>query len=182
MSDRTWHNGPPPHVSFKELCETFSYDENTGELKWEVEKSFKIRKGHSASTDSGNGYKKVMLNGKNMYVHRIIWAMKYGEFPEQIDHINGIRSDNRLSNLRKADNLLNSHNHHKFRETNSGFRNVYFDKRYGTFRATIYSNGKRIYMGTFITAIDAHKAVLDARNKYQSIYYPKNARVPRVNP
>ncbi|MBE6249358.1 MAG: HNH endonuclease, partial [Prevotella sp.] len=76
----------------------YTYDAATGEIR--------NRKGQvvKGATNSKKGYLYVSLyldrQRKDVYLHRLVWALVYGRFPKQIDHLNGIKTDNRLENLR----------------------------------------------------------------------------------
>jgi hypothetical protein len=126
--------GTPTHtytnLTQKLLQQTLSYNPNTGELIWKIRpmswfnhplsyRSYHKRwAGKPALTaDNGEGYRSGTLLGKKVKAHRIIWIMLYGDLPPEgyeIDHINGVRSDNRLDNLRcvlKEDNGKNQRLH-----------------------------------------------------------------------
>ena len=118
-----------------------------------------------------------MVDGKNLYVHRIAWAITHGTWPDQIDHLNGVRDANHLGNLRAVTNLINCHNKHSARKTNTGVPNVYFDGRYGTYKASLSANGTFHHLGTFTTLNEAALAVKAGRQTYQSPYQP-----PRIAP
>ena len=182
MTKRIWHKGPPPHVEMEELIRIFHYDDISGILSYRVSTAFRVRAGSIAGTMHSAGYLRVMVKGKNLYVHRVIWALTHGEWPDQIDHLNGVRHDNRICNLRAANNVMNCHNKHKIRATNTGVPNVYLDKRHSTYKASLSANGVFHHLGTFKTLQEATLAVDAGREKYQSPYYPKNARVPRIKP
>lgn len=80
--------------------------------------------------DTSNGYWKVELLGKNYYAHRIIYILATAQNLEddlQIDHIDGNRSNNSISNLRKVDNLLNSKNIRKRITNKSGVTGISYD-------------------------------------------------------
>jgi hypothetical protein len=79
-----------------------------------------------ALTCISDGYKTGAINGTNFKAHRIIWKMVHGEDPDQIDHINGDRVDNRLANLRSVDLGENSRNRARPRSNTSGIIGVYF--------------------------------------------------------
>ena len=171
MSDRVWHKGPPPHVlDAQTMHELFDYDPETGSLVWRRTVCARVQKGRHAGTPSGKGYLRVMVSGKNYYVHRIAYAMTWGSWPEQIDHIDGDRSNNRISNLRGVTNLINSHNVRRKKLGNTGVRGIYFNKRFSSFYATIFANRKRIYVGAFKNLSDAEAAVNAAREKHQSAW------------
>ena len=78
-----------------------------------------------------------------------------------IDHRNGIKTDDRISNLR---NITNQHN-----TFNTNCKGYYYHKPSKKYQAVIYLNGKTIYLGSFDTKEDARKAYLDAKPKYHVI-------------
>lgn len=172
-----WHSGPPPHV----LRELFSYDAATGVLVWQQPRGSRVWAGKIAGTAHDRGYLRVQLSGSNLYVHRVIWAMTHDEWPEQIDHINGDRRDNRLVNLRAATNAQNCSNITRPRSTNTGHPNIYFDHRYGTYRVNIRVAG-RLRVKSFKSLQDAipHRDAM--REQATAHYWPAGARVPRVEP
>ena len=93
------------------------YDPDTGKLYWrmrdDMPKQWNSRwhRKEAFTANHGNGYKSGRFNGKTLFAHRVIWAIVHDHWPDQdIDHINGIRSDNRLSNLRavsRSENMKN---------------------------------------------------------------------------
>ena len=86
----------------------YTYDAATGEIR--------NRKGQvvKGATNRKKGYLYVSLRldhqRKDVYLHRIAWALVYGRFPKQIDHLNGIKTDNRLENLREVTMSENDEN------------------------------------------------------------------------
>ena len=121
------------------------YDQETGKLVWKMGR----RSGSPAGTVTKKGYVRVKLD-KNYMAHRIIWAMFYGYWPKNmIDHIDGDRSNNRISNLREAtpsQNAINS----KIKSTNScGVKGIY--KKNNVWVVQI--NGK--YAGSYKTMAEA---------------------------
>jgi len=80
----------------------------------------------------------------------------------EIDHINGIRNDNRICNLREATKSENAQNQRKAPSHNksTGLIGASFDKRYKKFESKIHINGKSKFLGYFKTAIEAHNAYL----------------------
>lgn len=88
--------------------------------------------------------------------------MAYGCLPEQVDHIDGDRSNNVLSNLREANNAQNNRNT-GLRSTNTtGFKGVSYNKFNRNFNAKITVNYKSIHLGCFQTAEAAHEAYKQA--------------------
>ena len=100
--------------------------------------------------------------GISIYAHQLIYYIEYNKLVDCIDHINGIRDDNRIDNLREVTNQQNSFNRHKA-------KGYYFNKRDNNFRAQIKLNRKTIYIGAYDNEIDARQAYLDAKKIYHII-------------
>lgn len=98
------------------------------------------------------GYRRITVAGKLAYEHRVIFKMHRGYDPEQVDHINGVRTDNRIGNLRAASATENCRAVRKI--PTSGFKGVYEDKT-GRFCARIKVARKDRHLGTFGTAMEA---------------------------
>lgn len=114
-----------------------------------------------------DGYRKIMVNGKTYFAHRLAWLYVYGEFPEnQIDHINHIRNDNRISNLRDASGSDNQRNQRVAKNNTSGTIGVIFNNLINRWVARIGTPQKRIFLGRFKKKEDAIKA-----RKEAEIYY-----------
>lgn len=131
------------------IREAFEYDPKSGALT-------RLFKGGTRRT-VGSGktavdYIKVGFNGSEYPAHRLIWWLVYGELPSRfVDHINGDKSDNRLSNLRLASDAENKRNVGKRRHNTSGFKGVTFDKANGRWLAHATFNGKGIHLGRHTT-------------------------------
>ena len=103
----------------------------------------------------GNGYRHGTIFDRKFKAHRVIWALHYGEWPESIDHINGIRDDNRVANLRSVTQKENTRNQ-KIRSNNtSGVMGVCWDKQACKWRAQITAGGRNISIGVFTDFDDA---------------------------
>jgi len=114
-----------------------------------------------------SGYLHGRVNSKNYKVHRLAWYLYYGEFPkENIDHINGIRTDNRIGNLRDVSFLENGRNQKKPKRNTSGVQGVYSQKGRPHWYAQIRVNGKNIFLGSFL---EFHEAV-NARKNAEVLY------------
>lgn len=102
----------------------------------------------------GKKYKKVLT------VHRVIWFICKGIWPNVIDHINGNRLDNRLCNLRSVDTTTNTYNT-KLRHTNkAGKTGVAWSKCKKKWRAYGFIKGKQIFLGYFVKVEEAISARL----------------------
>lgn len=107
----------------------------------------------------------ISLDGRLYLSHRLAWLYAFGEWPpDQIDHVNGVREDNRLCNLRKASNAENMQNQRRAKPGNkSGLLGARFNRRDGRWRSDITTSGKRVFLGQFDTAQEAHRAYLAAK-------------------
>jgi hypothetical protein len=139
------------------LHELFEYRD--GHLFWKVDRRGNKLIGKQASRlKKSNGYQEVTINKKKHYAHRIIFMMFNGRWPEQIDHIDGNRSNNLVSNLREANNAQNNRNT-KLRTSNTtGFKGVYLHNQNNRFVARITVNYKCISLGCYKTAEEASQA------------------------
>lgn len=130
------------------LNELFSYDPETGAFERKVPT-------HGNHKGPPKSYPSVLINGSSHSIHRLIWLMVYGELPQAmfIDHIDGDRTNNRLSNLRLSTRAQNVLNRAISKNNTTGFKGV--RPSCGRFRADIQVNGKRRYLGHFDTAREA---------------------------
>jgi hypothetical protein len=106
----------------------------------------------------------IRLDNVLYLAHRLAWFYSYGKWPvDQIDHINGDRTDNRLINLREATNAENAQNK-RIRAGKSGFCGV--RKENSKWLAEIKVNYKPIRIGLFNTPEEAHQAYIAAKRKF----------------
>ena len=107
-----------------------------------------------------------MIDGNGYQAHRLAWSLHYQEMPSQdIDHINGIKTDNRICNLRLVTVRQNQYNQRKPRIDNkSGYLGVtvYKDK----WMASIKINSKTKHLGYFSTPQEANEAYINAKRKH----------------
>lgn len=143
------------------------------ELKYCVETGLFYRKYNNSNdyTIAGNkddrGYTHVSIGGKNYLAHRLAWFYMYGEWPDgNLDHVNQVKDDNRISNLRVANQQTNMKNLPKNQFNTSGFNGVSWSKNANKWHAHIGVNGKRKNLGMYSIFEDAVKARQDANIKY----------------
>ena len=135
----------------KELNKYFEYKD--GKLFWKVSKK-RIKVGTEVGNKALTGYREFQCNGKRFYTHRFIWEMHYGKIPDglQIDHINGIRDDNRIENLQ----LLTTKKNTQRRNDSKGY---YFIKNIiRPYHARKQFDGKQYNVGLFGTPCGAYMA------------------------
>ncbi len=156
-------------LSRDHLAERLSYDGDTGLFTWKKSPVPRIPVGTVAGCTSDKGYTVIVCMGRLYQAHRIAWLLAHGEWPTgDIDHINGIRSDNRIANLRDVSRSVNQQNLKRARRDNqTGLLGVK-RARNGAFEARINLQGRYVHLGTFPAAAEAHEAYLSAkRNNHE---------------
>lgn len=157
----------------------FDYDPGTGEFTRKVRTARCVRVGGRAGSVHPRGYVHIKIGRYSYAAHRLAWLYVHGEWPRgQIDHVNGQRSDNRLSNLRVCAQSENQQNTTLLRESASGLRGVGWHKASGKWRARISVAGVTKNLGTFPDRASAVAAYLQAKrvcHAFQPV--PRDARL-----
>jgi len=136
-------------VTQKTLNELFDYDPETGIVTRKMFVNSRAKVGDIAGYKERDGYLRVRIADRNMPLHRVIWAMVYGYFPENhLDHINKIRDDNRLCNLREVTAYCNMRNSSVQKRNKTGVTGICESKR-GTWQVTISDFNRPTYIGCF---------------------------------
>jgi len=142
-------------VDLEAIRKTFSYDEANGGLvligKRKNGKTFS-----SERKPNRAGYITVWVNGKDHLEHRLVWFYIHGEKPcGMVDHINRVKTDNRIENLRIVEHSTNAHNRTAPNKGNkSGYLGVTL--RGSKYEAAIWVKGKNVRLGIFPDAESAH--------------------------
>ena len=155
----------------EQLQELLSYDHDTG-IFTNLKSRGAVKIGSVAGYKNPNGYIYIAIDYKRYLAHRLVWLYIYGEFPvNQIDHINEIRDDNRIVNLRLATDLENKHNQSSPRtNTTSGYLGVGWHKGEKKWRARIMVNGKQKHLGYFDTAEEASAVYLAVKRELHQFW------------
>lgn len=149
----------------KELTQEYlksilDYNPETGVFIWKKKTTFSassIKIGSRAGSYSSDGYIRITILGKRYYAHRLAWLFIHGRFPQEcLDHINGIRDDNKIYNLREISWHKNHFNQKCKNETHGvkGVRVIY-GKLKTKYKPSIKKDGIPYYIGTFNTMKDA---------------------------
>lgn len=164
----------------------FSYDPEIGSLRWrERERSWfrsdaackrwnTMFAGKPAGYVNPQGYLAVMFNGVGYQGHRIIWAIVYGEEANQVDHINGVRSDNRICNFRSTSVAGNAQNRCRRLDNASGVMGVCWHRGTRKWVARIGGGPSVIHLGSFVDLADAIAARRAAEVEHG--YHPNHGR------
>lgn len=133
-----------------------------GELYWKVTRSPHVIKGNKVGYLRKDGYYGFMFYKKSYLNHRVIFALCNGYFPLFIDHIDGDRSNNVITNLRVATASQNCHNARIASSNRTGVKGVRLVKN-GKYEARIGLGNKTVQVGTFDTIAEAEIAIKKMR-------------------
>ena len=149
-----------------ELKECLYYDPITGIFIWRISNGRRAVAGSTAGTLDPIGYIRITINKKRYQSHRLAYLYVTGSFPpNDIDHINNIRDDNRFANLREATRSQNMHNSKMQKNNTSGRKGVCWQKQCKKWRALITINNKKIHLGLFNDIDLAYTAYCNAATK-----------------
>jgi hypothetical protein len=144
----------------------FHYDEKTGVFTRTKNKG-KTFAGDRAGTLHSSGYEVIRIDDKLYKSHRLAWLYVYGFLPKQIDHINGVKTDNRIENLRETNPSLNNQNRRNAnKNSKSGFKGISWIEKSKKWRVRIMKDYKEIRLGRYEKLDDAIKAYADGAKKY----------------
>lgn len=156
-----------PKLTAERARELLDYDQDTGVLAWKKKPPGWRKKSLVAGCPCSKGYLRTVVDQQACYNHRLAWLIVTGVWPEnEIDHRNGVRDDNRLSNLRDVTNTTNKENKRVPRSSSvSGFLGVSWIAKDNKFRAVIVVSGKYYHLGSFLDPAEAHQAYLEAKRR-----------------
>jgi hypothetical protein len=151
-------------ISAEYVRAALNYSPETGLFTWKTAGHLR-RVGAAAGGKRARGHLEIRVGGKQHKAHRLAWVYVHGVWPpHDIDHINGDKADNRLCNLRLADDQLNAENIRVARSTNKlGVLGV--KSHYGKYQARIRVLGRAIHIGTFDTPETAYAAYVEAKRR-----------------
>jgi hypothetical protein len=158
-----------PAITAEGLRALFVYDPETGVFAVRTRTSPQRTVGMPVGSATSHGYVQIGIGSRaslRMYrAHRLAWLYMTGSWPQrEIDHINGDRADNRWANLREVSTSVNAQNARRPRTRNkSGLLGV-FPKR-EKFAAQICIEGKKVSLGSYATAQEAHAAYIAAKRR-----------------
>lgn len=153
-----------------------TYDSQTGELcqRNATGRHGCWKAGRAMGSLAPTGYMTIRLHRRLHQAHRLVWLYVHGQWPSHdIDHINGIRTDNRIENLRDVPNEVNRQNTKRARvDSRSSVQGVRYDGRRGHYVAQIRHKGRRHYLGSFGSPDAARAAYVAAKTKLHEGWVP----------
>jgi hypothetical protein len=152
-------------VTAAQVAAVLSYDPLTGLFTWAARNGGRSSVGATAGYVNRAGYGCIGINKREFKAHRLAWLCIHGRWPAQeIDHINGIRTDNRIANLREASRLENMHNVHAEYKNSMGVTGIRRTPS-GRYSSRINVAGRSEFLGCFITPEEARAAYLAAKRE-----------------
>ena len=156
------------NVSFEEMSSLFEYNPETGFFFRKIGVG-SYRKDWTQGTRQSNGYRFFIVKGRKYLAHRLAFLLTHGRYPSGvIDHVNGIRSDNRIVNLRDVTQGENTKNSHIRLERKRKFSGYTYDAKQKKWKAEARIKGKRYSLGRFKTELEAHEAYVSFMKKHES--------------
>ena len=154
-------------ITQEQLKKELSYDPETGQFIW-IRRRQGRQFGYFLGALQPHGYRKICLDGKKYYAHRLAWLYVYGVFPEsELDHVNGDKSDNTINNLREATSCANKCNSSLRSDNTSGFKGVTWNQDCQKWLAQIHQAGKSYFIGVFVDKLEAARAYdTEARKRF----------------
>lgn len=159
----------------KILKELLDYCPNTGAFIWRprpevnsFDRGWNVKyAGTAAGCINGNGYMYIGILGRRYKAHRLAWMYVYGDWPkDNIDHINHVRTDNRITNIREATKQDNQKNQSLYKTNTSGVSGVSWDKSKGRWVSYIKADRATIRLGRHKQFFEAVCSRKSAENKY----------------
>jgi hypothetical protein len=153
------------------LIESIHYDPDSGIFTWLKNQKCGKCAGDIAGSINGDGYRLIQFNGKSYKAHRLAFLYVTGSMPNGcVDHINGVRDDNRFKNLRRASLSQNGQNMALLGRNKSGFKGVCWSKRKSLWQTQIKLNGKQYHLGYYEDIELAALVASEARFKFFGEY------------
>lgn len=148
-----------------ELAAMFYYNKRTGLLRWRTRPSQAVVAGDVAGSLHPQGYVMVQVRGKIYAAHRLVWKLVHGVEPDTVDHVNGSKADNRITNLRSVSHAENLQRKRKTRsDSTTGLLGVSYRADCNKYQAKLRRNGITEHLGTFATPEAAHAAYVLAKH------------------
>lgn len=163
----------PSTLTHERLLSVLVYNTETGDFRWRITRKGPANAKRSAGSMGSDGYRKITIDRRGYRTNRLAWFYVHGRWPVgPIDHINRVKTDDRIANLRDVTPSQNQHNQLAPRGNNaSGFLGV--SRKHGRrkWNASIAANGSRRYLGSFDSPEEAASAYMTAKRQLHSVAF-----------
>ena len=168
MSEHDCTTPARPELTAEHLRSILNYNPETGVFIRKISTARLAKVGDVAGTLRLDGYVGIKVQGRAYKAHRLAWLHFHGAWPvDQLDHINRIRTDNRIANLREVTHKQNGQNRSKPSNNTSGHPGVCWFKPVSKWQAYITHNQKNLHLGYFTDIEEA----LSARKAAEKLYW-----------
>jgi hypothetical protein len=159
-----------PALTAEFVAGILHYNRETGEFTW-ISGRGSAKAGSVAGSPDSDGYIAIGIAGARYLAHRLAWLVEYGSWPDGcVDHIDCIKTNNAVRNLRLADQSQNRCNVRRQRVNSTGFKGVHYNKHAKRFRAIAKARGESRFLGYFDRPEDAHAAYCAAIEEMHGEY------------
>jgi hypothetical protein len=139
----------------------------------------RAKEGERAGTEDVHGYRRILIDGKKYYEHHLVWFWLHEEWPDEIDHIDGDRSNNAPTNLRECNRSLNNCNRSYTAIGEAGLRGAYLNKRTMKWYSQIQFGGQVRYLGGgFDNPEEAHLLFERTAEQIHGVFYAPPTYTP----
>lgn len=152
-------------ISAARLRELLDYDAETGVFRWRETRCGRAMAGAVAGRAEAGGYWTIHVDGRRYKAHRLAWLHQTGEWPpDEVDHINTVKADNRWINLRSVPRARNIENQRQAHSNNdTGYLGVTLHHKNRKYQARIQVDGRSRSLGYFDSPEEAHAAYVEAK-------------------
>lgn len=143
-------------LTYIEVSYILLYDKETGKLFWKVRRGGRALAGQEATSISTRGYAQVGINNTCYQAHRLAWLLTYKCWPKSgLDHINWIKTDNRICNLREVSQQENMHNKSLYKNSKTGLTGVNWSEMKSTYQVRLSRDKVEKHLGYFTDFFEA---------------------------
>ena len=144
--------------AISEINRVLRLDAEEGDLFWRGNIFEDGKERRASGYVNPRGYKSIVLFGRRVLEHRVVYALHNGSWPKIVDHIDRVKTNNRPDNLREANHSTNNQNRNSRKGASSKFLGVFWDSQRGKWRAEICKSGIKKSLGRFSKEEEAAEA------------------------
>lgn len=153
-------------ITQADLKELFYYDKTTGIFTRRVDVGKRAKAGDIITHTTPTGYIAIVIDRQKYQGHRMAWLYEYGYLPKQLDHKNGVKTDNRLENLRECTSAENNANRSTTAIGESGHKGILWSWRYNSYIARLAVDKQRFQKSFTISKFSSKEEALQTAVKW----------------